>query len=149
MVVKTWFKQPGQRAAYREPICELTVDGAPILITHDESQYRADVWGIYRHFMNAGDEVGPWGELFEFSESTVAILGPLHPGAPRKFNYRRRESYPPIFLNYRRNDSEAYAGRLHEVLSQRFGVDFVFMDQFSIRGGEVAPWTIQQAVGAL
>lgn len=146
MVVKTWFKQAGERTAFGEPICELTVDGRPMIIAHEDPVERMDVWGIYRHFMNTGDEVGPWGELFEFSDTGSIPLGPLHDGAPRRFNYRRRESYPLIFLNYRRQDSEAYAGRLHEVLSRQFGLDQVFMDQFSVRGGEVAPWTIQQAV---
>jgi hypothetical protein len=98
-----------------------------MVVSHDEYENRADVWGIYRHFMNAGDEVGPWGELFEFSDLGAVPVGPLHRDFPRRFNYRRREQYPPIFLNYRRKDkdkdSEAYAGRLHEVLSHRFGPD--------------------------
>jgi len=81
--------------------------------------------------MNVGDEVGPWGELFEYSDSGgIVSIGPDYPAAPRRLNYRRRESYPPIFLNYRRKDGEAWAGRLHEALTQKFGDDAVFMDQF-------------------
>ncbi len=58
----------------------------------------------------------------------------------------RRQVYPEIFVNYRQADTEAYAWRLHESLTQRYGKDAVFLDQFSIRPGESYRWTLQQAV---
>jgi len=41
---------------------------------------------------------------------------------------------PRIFISYRREDSIAYAGRLHDHLSEHFGADKVFMDL-----GQIAP----------
>jgi hypothetical protein len=58
----------------------------------------------------------------------------------------RRARYPRIFLNYRRADSEAFVGRLHEGLVRIYGEGDVFMDQFSIQPGELFAWTVQQAV---
>ena len=56
-----------------------------------------------------------------------------------------REAYPRVFLSYRRDDSEAYAGRLHQAFVQSFGANDVFMDIFSIEPGEPFAWAIQQA----
>ena len=41
-----------------------------------------------------------------------------------------------IFLNYRRTDSEGYAGWLRKDLAGRFGTDHVFMDVVGIEPGE-------------
>lgn len=43
---------------------------------------------------------------------------------------------PRIFVSYRRGDSIAYAGRIHDHLSQHFGADKVFMDIGGIAPGE-------------
>lgn len=43
---------------------------------------------------------------------------------------------PRIFISYRRGDSIAYAGRIHDHLSQHFGADKVFMDIGGIAPGE-------------
>ncbi len=43
---------------------------------------------------------------------------------------------PKIFISYRRGDSIAYAGRIHDHLSQHFGADKVFMDIDGIDPGE-------------
>ena len=43
---------------------------------------------------------------------------------------------PKIFISYRRGDSIAYAGRIHDHLSQHFGADKVFMDIGGIAPGE-------------
>ena len=48
-------------------------------------------------------------------------------------------------LEYRRDDGEAHAGRVHEALAQRWGYDDVFMDQFSLVPGEVFSFALQQA----
>ena len=45
------------------------------------------------------------------------------------------EPGPRVFMSYRREDTEAYAGRLHENLVARFGADNVFMDIDSIEPG--------------
>jgi hypothetical protein len=55
---------------------------------------------------------------------------------------------PKIFISYRRDDSEGYAGRLHDALSQRFGGENVFMDVASIRLGGNFDQAIEQAVAA-
>ena len=43
---------------------------------------------------------------------------------------------PKIFISYRRGDSIAYAGRIHDHLSQHFGADEGFMDIGGIAPGE-------------
>lgn len=48
----------------------------------------------------------------------------------------RRLGMPKIFVSYRRGDSIAYAGRIHDHLSQHFGADKVFMDIGGIAPGE-------------
>ena len=41
-----------------------------------------------------------------------------------------------IFINYRRNDAAATAGRLHDLLGKTFGRDNLFMDVDNIPAGE-------------
>ena len=41
-----------------------------------------------------------------------------------------------LFISYRREDSEGYAGRVYDRLSQQFGDDRVFMDVDDISAGE-------------
>jgi hypothetical protein len=41
-----------------------------------------------------------------------------------------------IFLSYRREDSSAWAGRLHDTLAARFGEQNIFQDVAAIRAGE-------------
>jgi TIR domain len=41
-----------------------------------------------------------------------------------------------IFINYRREDTQATAGRIHDSLRQAFGRNNVFMDVDNIRAGE-------------
>jgi hypothetical protein len=132
-----------------EPVCEIEVDGVTRLIPGTHSRFGPEDWGvIYRFFVEEGNEIGVFGGLFEFSDVPKGFKAPgrapLHSAA--KLKLLRRDRYPRIFLNYRREDSDAYAGRLHEVLAQEFGKDEVFMAEFDIRPGEVWDWTIQQAV---
>ena len=54
----------------------------------------------------------------------------------------------PIFLNYRREESSAVAGRLHDRLEDRFGGQRVFMDIASIEPGEDWSTAIERAVAA-
>ena len=53
-----------------------------------------------------------------------------------------------IFINYRRNDTKAAAGRLYEWLSERYGEECVFMDVDAIVPGEDWEKAIDQAVGS-
>ena len=105
-----------------------------------------DPIGAFRAYVREGEEVLPSGWLLECTTS----LDGRHPNQiPIAAVARTRRTldagYPPIFLSYRRSDTEAYAGRLHEVLTRSDGPDSVFMDEFSIRPGQIFPWVIQQA----
>ena len=51
-----------------------------------------------------------------------------------------------FFLSYRRGDSAAYAGRLGDALSRRFGREQVFLDISNIEPGIDFTQHIQQAV---
>jgi hypothetical protein len=51
---------------------------------------------------------------------------------------------PGIFINYRREDSSAYAGRLYDALLAQFGRESVFMDIDAIGPGEDFREVIQQ-----
>ena len=53
-----------------------------------------------------------------------------------------------IFISYRREDSELYAGRLRDTLSHHFGAEQVFRDIDTIDPGELFPRVIEQAVGS-
>ncbi|MBN1428916.1 MAG: TIR domain-containing protein [Anaerolineae bacterium] len=53
-----------------------------------------------------------------------------------------------IFINYRRQDSEGYVGRLYDHLVQHFGSECVFMDVDSIRPGADFLKTLEEAVAA-
>lgn len=155
MILKRWLVRKTFDPA--EPVCEMEIDGVTQLTNGRQARLAEDEAGsIYRFFVAEGREVGPWGHLLEFTEipkrptrpdvhtSLAAPLPPLHASA--NLNLVRRPTYPKIFLSYRRDDADAYAGRLHEVLAGEFGEEEVFMAEFSIRGGEVWDWTIQQAV---
>ncbi len=52
-----------------------------------------------------------------------------------------------LFLSYRRQDSAAYAGRLHDRLAAHFGSDQIFMDIDRIEPGEDFVEAIQASVG--
>ena len=43
---------------------------------------------------------------------------------------------PRIFISYRRTDTAAYAGRLHDRLCERFGASHVFLDVDALQPGE-------------
>jgi predicted ATPase len=55
---------------------------------------------------------------------------------------------PRIFINYRRDDAAADAGRLYDALSVRFGEGSVFMDIDAIPPGADFAEVINQAVGS-
>src|SRR2546430_11860155 len=53
-----------------------------------------------------------------------------------------------IFLSYRRQDSPGHAGRLHDRLATRFGMENVFIDVDAIEPGLDFREVIDSAVGA-
>lgn len=53
-----------------------------------------------------------------------------------------------IFISYRRDDTKAYAGRLHDHLSNHFGPGQIFMDIQAIEPGVDFVEVIEQAVGS-
>ncbi|QPC82188.1 TIR domain-containing protein [Phototrophicus methaneseepsis] len=53
-----------------------------------------------------------------------------------------------IFINYRRQDSEGYVGRLYDHLVQQFGVDDIFMDVDSIAPGADFVQVLEDAVAS-
>jgi hypothetical protein len=112
LILRRRLKQPKERAAPGETICELSLNGETYPVVNKD---RADHWGIYQYFVEEGQEIPLDGELFEYSDSgSIAPSPSPQPGIRRKLSYRRRSSYPKIFLNYRREDSEQYAWRLQE-----------------------------------
>lgn len=52
-----------------------------------------------------------------------------------------------IFINYRREDAAAYAGRLHDRLSAEFGADQVFIDIDKLEPGQNFAEVIKEQVG--
>src|SRR5262249_40067059 len=53
-----------------------------------------------------------------------------------------------IFISYRREDSESQAGRLADLLRERFGEGQIFMDVDTIEPGQDFVEAIQRAVGS-
>src|SRR3954469_17154616 len=53
-----------------------------------------------------------------------------------------------IFISYRRDDTEGYAGRLFRDLRERFGKDAVFMDVAGIEPGRDFRRVIEQQVAS-
>lgn len=143
-----------------EPILELRVDGVIAPFHHgwrtQDNRFESDSrCYVYSHYLDEGQEIPLSATLMEFSDFQPDAERLRYAAAHRRRRslnlrrrpqFRRRDRYPRIFLNYRREDADAFAGRLHETLVREFGADDVFMDQFSIRPGEAFAWTIQQAV---
>jgi hypothetical protein len=53
---------------------------------------------------------------------------------------------PRIFINYRRDDSAGYAGRIHDTLASAFGTDSVFIDIDDIKPGVDYVSTIEACI---
>ncbi len=52
-----------------------------------------------------------------------------------------------LFINYRREDTDDLAGRIHDRLSSEFGTENIFKDVDSIRPGQNWKAILEQAVG--
>jgi TIR domain-containing protein len=61
---------------------------------------------------------------------------------------RERAPPPRIFLSYRREDTSGHAGRLYDVLAERFGEENVFMDVDTIKVGADFAEAISRAVAS-
>ncbi len=147
MRLHRWIKGANQRCEHGGPLCEIEVDGkiATLLYVHDDPPKTI---GIYFTYADEGDEINPWGSLIEHSWDGMLVRPQLHyrpQGRRYRYPYPSNRSYPSIFISYRRSDSEAYAGRLHERLISEFGEAEVFMDIFGIRPGETFSCAVQQA----
>ena len=57
-------------------------------------------------------------------------------------------SAPHVFVSYRRDDADGYAGRLGDALADRFGADHVFLDVVSIAPGGDFVDAIRAAIAA-
>jgi TPR repeat protein len=55
---------------------------------------------------------------------------------------------PRVFISYRREDSVAYAGRLHDILEDHFGSGEVFIDIAALKPGEAFPEVLVNTVSA-
>lgn len=144
VLLRKWLTD-GARIRFKDPVCLLDVDGAEQTVVAT-NVHPEDHIGAFRAYVREGEEVLPSGWLLE---CTGSLDGRPPNQLPIAAVARTRRTlsadYPPIFLSYRRSDTEAYAGRLHEVLTRSYGSDSVFMDEFSIRPGQSFPWAIQQA----
>ena len=58
------------------------------------------------------------------------------------------EAAPHVFVSYRRDDTDGYAGRLGDALADRFGADHVFLDVVSIPPGGDFIEAIRTAIAA-
>jgi len=141
MVVTRWLKHPGDLVNYGEPICEVLIDGQTRTFCHNE---HGEIWGIWGHVVHEGQEVGWQGWLLDYNVGETILTDFTGVEAPRADIYRPRSQYPRVFLNYRKEDSDAWAGRIHEVLANEFSEADVFMDQFSLVAGDDYPVVIQQ-----
>lgn len=133
-----------QRFPAGSPVCEVSVDGRSRTI-QEPSTFGAD-WCVYWSHVAEGAEIGPSGEILTYHDNLNTSIDPrlrIHPRARRRLD--RRTAYPKVFVSYRREDTDAYAWRLQETLAKEFGMEDVFLDEFSIRPGENWAWTVQQA----
>jgi TIR domain/PASTA domain len=60
---------------------------------------------------------------------------------------RRQSSGLRIFVNYRREETSGHAGRLYDLLAERFGEEHVFMDVDTIQPGADFAEAVSEAVG--
>jgi hypothetical protein len=147
MKVVHWLKKPGETFKMPDPLCELLIDGRTDVLRYDDDE---PLCGLYFHLVNEGEEVGPWGELFEYNDVQPGFTGIRTARESvnlRKFRgtYTHRPAYPQIFLNYRRADSQAFVNAVYEQLWKRFGDDKVFLDKDNIDPGNQWAWELQQA----
>jgi hypothetical protein len=146
VVLTRWLIEGSVRQ--EQPACELAIDGISQGVIFATGYPEDDPCGVLWVYVAEGSEVGPFGRLFEYTTNSPEVPSGryerVHHTTARA-RYVRRERYPRIFLSYRHEDTEPYAGRLHEALVREFGFDDVFMDEFSLRPGEQFEWAVQQA----
>jgi hypothetical protein len=69
----------------------------------------------------------------------ISLIGKMSEKSKGKFRLmleRTERTRPRIFISYRRDDSDGYAGRLYDRLSTHFGAENVFMDIDAIPLGQ-------------
>jgi hypothetical protein len=57
MILTRWIAQPRDRVASGQPICELEVDGRPVVVANTDDEQRP--WGLYWTYVDGGREVEP------------------------------------------------------------------------------------------
>lgn len=116
MRIDRWRKQAGDRIRHGDTVVDLVVDGIPRSIVYSSALDQDPVVTLSWCYQGDGGEVGPWGQLAEYSNYEHAGAHPDH----HEFRtYRRRQSYPSIFISYRRLRAETFAGRLQAALADR------------------------------
>jgi hypothetical protein len=126
---------PGTLVECGAPVCEIQLDGRVEVVSNDDDERLS--WGIYWHYLEAGQEVGPEAALFEYTYDTEALA--RRPPRPR------HEEYPAVFLSYRQADANDSV-RLHEALADTLGgPEHIFPELVPIEGGDTSLWAVQQA----
>lgn len=151
VILKRWLEPSGPGFEPGEPVCELIVDGKAETFRYEAERpgdLSVDYAGPYWTYVLEGQEVGPSGHLFQYGSSNPKNPHWRRLDSSSRARFRPIADRPDIFLSYRRADAEAYAGRLHEKLAAAFGLNRVFMDQFSIPPGEPFRWVVQQAAAS-
>ena len=146
MTLTRWIAAPRTRVEFGAPLCEIEVDGRSETLVNDDDEHLT--WGVYWHYLDAGQEIGPEAELFEYSyDGRLLVQPPTYDVRQRVLAYRRRPSYPPVFLSYRRAEADDDAAALHQILGRALGSEEqIFRDRVSIEPGEPFTWALQQAV---
>src|SRR5260370_1428786 len=79
----------------------------------------------------------------EFHLRKVALSNPASWCAPGSPTLRRWNS-PMIFINYRKDDSQAIVDNVAKELKKHFGADNVFKDDEDIEGGQLWPERLRE-----
>jgi hypothetical protein len=143
LMIQRWLKRPGDLCRHGDVVAELRVEG---VLRPFEYTPRIDADPeVILSFLHQqeGAEVGPWGELCQYTWLRTARGHAENNEYP---TFVRRERYPDIFISYRRLEAEALAQFLYTRLAEHFGASEVFFDRVSIRPGEEFAWVLQQAV---
>lgn len=147
VVLRRWLVKIGDRVNDGQPVCEIEADAG--LITLPCSTPDGFLW-VRDFYVSEDEEVPPDGFFLEASSGGLITPPPVNipKGIGPLVSVQTDLRPHRIFISYRHKDTEAYAGRLHEVLVRNFGADDVFMDIFSIRPGDEFERAIQRAAAS-
>src|SRR4051812_43814329 len=83
VTVTRWLKHPGDTFKLHDPVVEIEVDGVPLQLTYRGYPSRDPECAIYWRCVEEGQEVGPWGDLFEFTDWQLNRPGPVISNKPK------------------------------------------------------------------